>query len=45
MIKLKAPGEVIFLELCFVCIMLPGMIRIRCYINTVDDTKYIKQKV
>jgi hypothetical protein len=26
MIKLRAPGEIIFLELCFVCIMLPAMI-------------------
>jgi hypothetical protein len=42
MIKSEAPGEIIFLRLCFVCIMLSGIImdiKIRCYINAADDMK------
>jgi hypothetical protein len=42
MIKLEAPGEIIFLGLCFAYIMLPRLIlesKIRCYIRADDDIK------
>jgi hypothetical protein len=42
MIKLEAPGEITFLGLFFVYIMLPGLrleSKIRCCITTDDDIK------